>query len=265
MNQEKHRLGRNFGRQAGQYDHYALVQRRLAEGLAHSLAERSRNFPSILEIGCGTGYFTGLLRRAFPKACITALDLSPEAIRTAQARLAEADGIAWVVADGEQAVPGPFDLITASSVFQWFSQPETACRLYWENLQPGGLLAFTALGPRTFRELAASFAQAGKIHPEKALPLIPAQNFAAGADWHTFLQRAGFKDITLQEELWLEGYPDLWAFLRAVRGMGATSTRPAYLSRRLLGAVVDHYETFYRQNGTIGVTYDIISLCGVKN
>ena len=264
MNPDKHRLGHNFGRQAAQYDRYALVQRRLAEQLVQSLEQHPGNFARILEIGCGTGYLTSLLRQAFPKARITALDLAPAALEAARTRLASAADIEWLVADGEHVAPGRFDLITASSVFQWFSQPRQACRLYWEHLNPGGLLAFTTLGPLTFRELAVSFSQAGEMFPELTLPVIPAQNFAPGQDWGDFLQQAGFADITLRQELWLEGYPDLWAFLKAVRGMGATSTRPAFMPRKLLTAVVDQYEQCFRRNGTVQVTYEIISVRGVK-
>jgi malonyl-CoA O-methyltransferase len=265
MNPDKFRLGHNFGRQAAQYDRYALVQRRLAEELVQSLRQDSRKFAHILEIGCGTGYLTGLLRQTFPGARITALDLAPAALEAARTRLVGSEGIEWLVADGEQSAPGRFDLITSSSVFQWFSQPRQACRLYWEHLEPEGILAFATLGPLTFRELAASFQEAGARLPEVTLPVIPAQNFAAGGDWGNFLQQAGFADIAWEEELWLEGYADPWAFLRAVRGMGATSTRPTFLPRRLLAAVVNQYEKRFRRNGTIQVTYEIIRARGKKS
>jgi malonyl-CoA O-methyltransferase len=264
MNPDKFRLKHNFGRQAAQYDRYALVQRRLAIELVQSLRRDSRKFSHILEIGCGTGFLTGLLRQAFPGARITALDLAPAALEAARTRLAGAGGIEWLVADGEQSAPGRFDLITSSSVFQWFSQPRQACRLYWEHLEPGGVLAFTTMGPLTFRELAASFQQAGATFPALTPPVIPAQNFAGGGDWGDFLQQAGFTDIAWMAELWLEGYADPWAFLKAVRGMGATSTRPTFLPRRLLAAVVDHYEKCFRRNGTIEVTYEVIRARGRK-
>jgi malonyl-CoA O-methyltransferase len=264
MNPDKHRLGQNFGRQAAQYDRYALVQRRLADQLVQTLEQHPMQFTRILEIGCGTGYLTDKLRRAFPEAQITALDLAPAIVQTARTRLAEAEGIEWLVADGEQAVPGRFDLITASSVFQWFGQPRDACRRYWEHLQPGGLLAFATLGPLTFRELAASFAQAGARFPELTPPEIPAQRFATRRDWGDFLQEAGFSDITWQEDLWLEGYADPLAFLRAVQGMGATSTRPTFMPRRLLAAVLEHYEKCFRRNGTIQVTYEVMMVRGRK-
>ena len=51
------------------------------------------------------------------------------------------------------------------------------------------------MGPLTFRELAASFQQAGASFPALTPPVIPAQNFAPGGDWGDFLQQAGFTDI----------------------------------------------------------------------
>ena len=259
MNSDKQRLGHNFGRQAAQYDRYALVQRRLADQLIQTLARQPENFNRILEIGCGTGYFTSLLRQTFPEAEITALDLAPAVLQAARTRLGEAAGITWLVADGEQELPGSFDLITASSVFQWFTRPEQACRLYWEHLQPGGLLAFTSLGPLTFQELAASFTQAGTRFPDLTLPVIPAQGFARGREWGDYLQQAGFSEIVWQDDLWLENYTDAWTFLRAVQGMGATSTSPVFLPRRLLTEVIKHYDKDYRHNGTIQVTFEVIA------
>jgi malonyl-CoA O-methyltransferase len=256
---DKQRLGHNFGRQAGRYDRYAIVQRRLADQLIQTLMQQAENFDRILEIGCGTGYLTYLLRRSFPRAQITAVDLAPEVLQAAQARLGDAAGIDWLVTDGEHELPGTFDLITASSVFQWLSQPGRACRLYSEHLHPGGVLAFTSLGPQTFRELADSFAQAGARFPDLTAPVIPAQGFAGGAKWGDYLQQAGFSDIAWHDDLWLEHYADTWAFLRAVQGMGATSTSPIFLPRRLLTAAIKHYERTYRSNGAIQVTFEVIA------
>ncbi len=261
---DKIRLGHNFGRQAARYDQFAVVQRRLAEELVDSLAKSGQPFDRILEIGCGTGYLTGLLRRAFPQARITALDLAPAALQAAQARLAGAGGIAWLVADGEQEVPGRYDLITSSSVFQWFSRPDLACRRYYQALTPGGVLAFATLGPLTFQELAQSFAQAGRFWPGLAVPDIPARHFASGQDWQEFLEKTGFEDISRRQEVWPEVYPDLWAFLRAVRGMGATSSRPQFLPRRLLATMADHYYGNFSQAGGIRVTYEVMWLQGRK-
>ncbi|MGQ9921169.1 MAG: methyltransferase [Desulfobacca sp.] len=261
---DKVRLQHNFGRQVARYDQYATVQRRLAADLVDDLCSTGEQFGRILEIGCGTGYLTSLLRRAFPQARLTALDLAPAAVHIAQARLAGASGIDWLVGDGEKEVPGRFDLITSSAVFQWFSQPAQACRRYYQALTPGGVLAFATLGPLTFQELAQSFLRAGELWPELARPEIPAQHFASGQDWQEFLTQAEFQDIRRRQEVWPEVYPDLWAFLRAVRGMGATSTRPQFLPRRLLAAMASHYYGNFSCSGGIRVTYEVMWLWGRK-
>ena len=153
-------LGHNFGRQAGRYDRYAIVQRRLADQLIQTLAQQAENFTASWKSAAAPGILPDLAGvGSFPRAQITAVDLAPEVLQAAQARLGDAAGIDWLVTDGEHELPGTFDLITASSVFppNGSKQPGRACRLYWEHLHPGGVLAFTSLRPEIFRELAASF------------------------------------------------------------------------------------------------------------
>ncbi|OPX20233.1 MAG: hypothetical protein BZ151_04975 [Desulfobacca sp. 4484_104] len=263
MKVDKNRLGHNFGRQAFRYDQYAQVQRYMAEQLVGYLQVLERPPARILEIGCGTGYLTGLLRQTFPDAHLTALDLAPAALAQARRRLGHDPWIDWLVADGEQPLRGRFDLITSNSVFQWFNQPAESCRRYREHLHPGGGLIFATLGPATFQELALSLERAaqqlslnggGAISP----PPIPAQGFAGSAAWQQFLVQAGFVGVKVHRQLWMESYPGVLAFLKAIRGMGATRPCPAALSRRLLTEMIASYEAGYRVNGTIPVTYELL-------
>ncbi|AEB08406.1 methyltransferase [Desulfobacca acetoxidans] len=265
MSLDKHRLGHNFGRRAAGYHRYALVQGVMAEQLLADLKQYGRQYSRILEIGCGVGHYTQMLRRAFPEALITAVDLAPAAIQVARQRLAAEKNIEWLMADGEEIVRGRFDLITANSVFQWLSQPDRACRLYWQSLQPGGCLAFTTLGPRTFSELAASLVRASQKFPGLRLPEVSAQTFAAAPNWRNCMAQAGFEQIVVHEELRLEYHPDFWNLLRAIQGMGATSTRPTFIPKRLLTAAEEYYERNYRRNGCIPASYEVIRVQGVKN
>ncbi len=255
---DKRKLGRNFGRQARRYDHYARVQQAMAARLVERLRALKTDFRRILEVGCGTGYLTGLLCRAFPQARVTALDLSPALLAAARRRLGNAAPVQWLAADGEAFVPGNYDLITSNSVFQWFTRVPETCRNYREHLTPGGWLAFATLGPGTFRELTESMAAAQRLHPELTAPVIPASRFLGAADWQASLKGAGFAGVLVEDDLTVEGYPTLLDFLKAVRGMGATGTAPAYLSRKLLTALAAHYDAAFRTNGLIPVSYEVI-------
>lgn len=260
---DKARLGRNFGRQAGRYDQHARVQRHMAEQLIRQLQARDRPWKRILEIGCGTGYLTERLRKTFPRAHLTALDLAPAVIQEARRRLGKDPRLAWVVADGEQPLGGSFDLITSNSVFQWFSQPAQTCRQYWERLNPGGWLIFSTLGPATFQELTFSLEEAVRqttTHGDRPTlnPPIPAVGFADAASWQRFLLQAGFGGVMVQRQPRVETYPTVREFLKAIQGLGATRTPPAYIPPRLFKEMIALYETSYRVNGAVPVTYEII-------
>ena len=68
--------------------------------------------------------------------------------------------VAWLVADGETLSRGRFDAIVANASFQWLTRPADSLAAYQRLLNPGGTLAFSTLGPGTFRELADSLGQA---------------------------------------------------------------------------------------------------------
>ncbi len=64
----------------------------------------------ILDLGCGTGYYTDLFLAPFASE-IVAIDIDPRAIETAQ-RFHQAKNIRYEVMDFRQALPpGPFDVI----------------------------------------------------------------------------------------------------------------------------------------------------------
>ena len=75
-------IARNFSRCAYLYDRYADVQKKAALEILGQIQDYS--FSKILEIGCGTGNYTLLLREKFKRASITALDISRKMIEVAQ-------------------------------------------------------------------------------------------------------------------------------------------------------------------------------------
>lgn len=254
MSIDKDRLRHNFDRQAGRYDAVALVQQQLARELAGRLRLLQLPVRQLLELGCGTGYYTALLREVFPAARITAVDLAPQALALAQARLGARNHIDWRVGDGETDYWGEFDLITANSVFQWFTRPAAALARLCRQLRSGGWLAFSAFGPATFQELAASLAAAARETGRPPLRL-PAQDFLLGGQWREGLAAAGFLLQDYREERWQRSYPDFPTLLRSIQQTGATSTRPTFLPRRLLAAAQTYYSRHYCSQGQLQVTY----------
>jgi len=88
-------------------------------GLVPGLADRLAKGIRVLDVGCGAGRIINRLAELFPASHFTGMDLSAEAIDTAQeaARRANLSNVRFLVRDlsdfGETAEPEAYDLITS--------------------------------------------------------------------------------------------------------------------------------------------------------
>ncbi len=100
---------------------------------------------SVLDLGCGPGNLTALLRRRWPDAEIRGLDSSPEMIE--KARLAD-PSIAFEVADLRTwAVEGdPVDVLVSNAALQWVPGHLELLPVLAGRVLPGGWLAFQVPG-----------------------------------------------------------------------------------------------------------------------
>ncbi|MCW5980224.1 MAG: methyltransferase domain-containing protein [Bryobacteraceae bacterium] len=96
----------------------------------------------IVDLGCGPGNSTEVLRRRWPMAEIAGLDSSPAMI--AEARRGYPRGT-WILADARSwTAPEPFDLVFSNALFQWLPDHAALCRHLLEQVAPGGALAVQA-------------------------------------------------------------------------------------------------------------------------
>jgi malonyl-CoA O-methyltransferase len=255
---------KRFGKGAKEYDDYALVQKRMGQQLIEKLllSRKGTDQPlNILEIGCGTGYVTGLLLERFPQAHITAMDISAEMLEVASGKY---DGlypgrVKWVQADAEEwavaaevtkdagiakdvqaayatqasthaakvsEVTEPnsrlaWDMIVSNATVQWFHDPLDAMRRYGRLLNTGGAMAFATFGPRTFHELHHSFAEAEK-RVDGEVRVHHGQTFPSKRDWEEALHGDGALVLIEEEEI-VERHPSVREFLRSVQKIGASN------------------------------------------
>ena len=93
----------------------------------------------IVDIGCGPGNSTALLRARFPNADILGVDSSADMLRDAassgiEARWQEASFETW-------RAEAPCDLIFANAALQWADDPIAVTLRLYEMLAPGGVIA----------------------------------------------------------------------------------------------------------------------------
>jgi trans-aconitate 2-methyltransferase len=128
-----------------------------------------------VDLGCGPGNSTELLRARFPDALVSAVDSSADMIAAARQRLPAihfeiADIAAWVY---PRAGPESFDLILANAVLQWLPDHASLLPALIARLKPGGSLAvqipdnLDEPAHRIMREVAAKGPWSGKL-PEAA-------------------------------------------------------------------------------------------------
>jgi len=251
---DKAKLICNFSRHARVYDRYANVQREVADALLAALPEGERR--NIFEIGCGTGYYTRLLREKFKTARLKACDFSERMIEVARQKFpklefttearssrrtdqdplspcspclrGEAD-TAFIVADAETMVLDErFDLVTSNATLQWFEDLGRMLKNYRGALTEDGLLAFSIFGPATFWELDHCLRRAlgGTDAPgEVRAKTFPAKDRIADMLRESF-SRVDVADVTIREE-----YPSLRELLAKIKYTGARGDGLAANSR----------------------------------
>ena len=92
---------------------------------------------SVIDIGCGPGNSTEVLRRAFPDAEILGIDSSPEMVSQARERLPD---VTFEVMDA-RGIPGDYDLIFSNSCIQWIDDHDTLIPWLMGRLEKHGTLA----------------------------------------------------------------------------------------------------------------------------
>ena len=103
------------------------------------LANRVKKYApkTAIDIGCGPGNSTAVLRGAFPEARIMGIDSSTEMIAQAWKNYPD---MAFTVADARE-IPGQYDLLFSNACLQWIPDHETLIPGLMEHVAPGGCLA----------------------------------------------------------------------------------------------------------------------------
>jgi len=94
----------------------------------------------IIDIGCGPGNSTAVLKARWPQAEIVGLDNSPAMIDNARLKYPAID---WLCADaaGDLSALGKFDIVFSNAAIQWMSEQETLLPKLFGLLNRGGVLA----------------------------------------------------------------------------------------------------------------------------
>lgn len=250
---DKNTIIRNFSRYAYLYDRYAGVQGLCAKELLGQI--RENNFKRILEIGCGTGNYTLLLREKFSRAELQAIDISKEMIGVALGKLKD-KRIKFITADAEERDSGAdFDLVTSNACFQWFADLEAAFIKYHKCLSAGGMLSFSIFGPYTFEELNICL---GYLLRKS----VSAESFIAKEKIEKMLKK-NFSRVKIRELRYRESFSSLTGLLRKIKYTGVRGDNGAgiFLNRQVLE---DLEKIYLKRFGQVRASYQVFFCSGLK-
>lgn len=217
---------------------------------------------AIVDLGCGPGHLTAVLRGRWPAATILGVDSSPEMVEQARRENADpavgyelGDIAAWSPAD-------PVDLVVSNAAFQWVpDQLEVVPRLR-EHVAPGGVLAFQVpdnhqepshvllrelASQDPYAEHAAGLAQARGVSPRTYLELLVDDAWELDVWGTTYLHLLPGEDPVFR---WISGTgarPVLEALPEGLRGRFVEDYKAALRSaypREGYGTVLPFPRTF---------------------
>ncbi|MEO8937709.1 MAG: methyltransferase domain-containing protein [Burkholderiaceae bacterium] len=203
-----------------------FLQREVAQRMRERLANIRIDATQVLDLGCGAGGDFAWLRQRLPDATICGVDVSSARLidvlgerRTGLARFLRRDiGPLRVAADFE-ALPfaaRSFDLLWSNLALHWSAAPHRVLPEWARVARVGGLVAFSAFGPDTLREVGEAFAQV-----DRARHVMP---FTDMHDYGDMLVASGFTTPVVDMErltLTYSTIESLWSDVRALGGNAA--------------------------------------------
>ncbi|MEM6604040.1 MAG: methyltransferase domain-containing protein [Pseudomonadota bacterium] len=235
----KDKIEKNFSKAAETYHNHAHIQADIA-GQLSELSRNMQNITDIIDIGCGTGFLTQRLRKIFPKAHITACDMSAPMLEEC-ARHSGDPKMSYLKCDAElYDFPQKYDLIASNMTFQWFSDLQASHKHLLTYLKPGGKILFSMLIGKTFYEWYDSLSLAGvNITSPIRLHDVPTD----------------FEYDLLQRELYVQNYERPMDFLKMLKKIGAHSMlqENAIQKQQLEKAC-----RIFQEKYNCAVTYDIV-------
>ena len=241
----------NFSKYARSYDQYCSIQNACALKLDDKIGKKE--YSNILEIGCGTGNYTILLRNRFPTTKIKALDISQEMIEVAEMKLKRTH-LEFIVADAEvMSFDEQFDFISSNATFQWFRNLEQTLTKCYELLDKNGVILFSMFGPLTFNELNASLRELFNQDIS-----ISSCSFVSKIKMKQILENIFGENTIIEEEILKEEYESLLELLAKIKYTG-TRGNGIYNRNVWTPRAIEHLERIYRQRyKKIVATYQVL-------
>lgn len=250
---DKAKVRHSFAAAAETYDGFASLQRQVGLELLCRFPQ-NKSAGVLLDLGCGTGFISHQLSTAFSGKQMIALDIALPMLQTSRQKY-PAMPVQYLCADAEKLpiASNSVDQIFSNLALQWAEDLPASCADFKRVLNKQGQLIFATFGPETLRELKAAWA--------KVDDFTHVNVFHSADQIHDFLKVAGFKQISLEIQLYQSAYSDVEGLMRELKGIGAHNVNrlrnPKPTTKSQLKHMIRHYPAQMVGQGIIA-SYEII-------
>lgn len=170
----------------------------------------------VVDLGCGPGNSTALLRQRWPEARVVGVDDSPEMLARARS---DDPSIEWVEADAGSFEPSPApDLLFANAVFQWLPEHGALFPALLERVRPGGVLAVQM--PHNFDEPSHELMRRTRARSTPGRPAVRSSAPVASPEFYYDLLAPRAHAVDIWRTTYEHVMSDAAAIVEWVKGTG---------------------------------------------
>ena len=252
----RYQIAKSFGEASQSYDVSARLQRFSGKHLMPWLP--NRNDLMVLDLGCGTGFFTDILAQRFER--VFGLDISGKMLSFAKGNRDKQ--ITWLHGDAYKLPlqDKSVDLVYSNLMIQWCDDLSVVLNEILRVLKPGGLFIFSTLVDGTLFELKSSWAQ---VDQDKHVI-----DFKTEHQLETLFNSERSKLIDHNSQDIILEYENVLHLARELKGLGANKV-PDKRAKGLAGKdkwqkMMQSYQDFLEPSGIYPATYRVYSGMLVK-
>lgn len=217
MINRKQQITSAFNRVANKYESVAQIQNEIGSRLFERLYLLKMQPKYILDLGCGSGYFTNKLKKLYPKAYIVSLDIAHDMLY--QVKLKQSWFKTWGIVNADMHklpfATGQFDLIFSNQVVHWSDNIAGLMAEIHRVMAKDACLMFTTLGPDTFLELRKAFAEIDNFSH--------VNDFLDMHDLGDIVHSANFVDPVIDMDMLTAHYNSLESLLSNLKNQGVVN------------------------------------------
>jgi len=253
---DKKQVRQSFGSAALSYDGLATLQRKVGLELLDRASLNGQVVDGLLlDIGCGTGFLTQQLMSLCRAEQVVAVDIALAMLEVTRDKLKSSDKVRYICADAEQLplMEGSVDSIVSNLALQWCQNLKETFNGFKQVLGQNGRLYFSTFGPQTLKELKSSWAEVDDYRH--------VNSFYSLSELETFLQNAGFTDISIESKIYQAHYSSVFELMRELKGIGAHNVLAGRNKKITTKADMQKMITVYEKlkvNEMIPASYEII-------